>query len=241
MPSILAEQHCFQATENHDKEKFYFCPCSRTLADNFIWVMCCYTIGDVISRHQRMLGKNVMQPTGWDAFGLPAENAAIKNQVPPAAWTYKNIESMRKQMQRLGFAYDWSRELATCNPKYYQWEQWFFLKLYEKGLVYKKNAEVNWDHVDQTVLANEQVVNGRGWRSGALVERREIPQWFFKITAYADELINDLDKLPSWPEQVKVMQKNWIGRSEGVEISLLSLILRNHYKFLQRVPILYLE
>lgn len=214
------EQHCFQAPESHDKEKFYCLSMFPYPSGQFhMGHVRNYTIGDVISRYQRMLGKNVLQPIGWDAFGLPAENAAIKHKVPPAAWTYKNIESMRKQMQRLGFAYDWSRELATCSPEYYHWEQWFFLKLYEKGLVYKKNAEVNWDPVDQTVLANEQVVNGRGWRSGAIVERREIPQWFFKITAYADELIDNLDKLPSWPEQVKVMQKNWIGRSEGVEVT----------------------
>ncbi len=213
------EQHCFQAIENPGKEKFYCLSMFPYPSGQFhIGHVRNYTIGDVISRYQRMLGKNVMQPIGWDAFGLPAENAAIKHKVPPATWTYKNIEGMRKQMQRLGFAYDWNRELATCNPNYYHWEQWFFLKLYEKGLVYKKNAEVNWDPVDQTVLANEQVVNGRGWRSGALVERREIPQWFFKITAYADELIHDLDKLPYWPEQVKTMQKNWIGRSEGIEV-----------------------
>lgn len=214
------EQQCFQAKEDSSKQKFYCLSMFPYPSGQFhMGHVRNYTIGDVISRHQRMLGKNVMQPIGWDAFGLPAENAAIKHKVPPAAWTYKNIESMRKQMERLGFAYDWNREFATCNPGYYRWEQWFFIKLYEKGLVYKKNAEVNWDPVDQTVLANEQVVDGRGWRSGALVERREIPQWFFKITAYADELIDDLDKLPHWPEQVKVMQKNWIGRSEGVEVT----------------------
>jgi leucyl-tRNA synthetase len=212
-------QHCFQATEAADKEKFYCLSMFPYPSGQFhMGHVRNYTIGDVISRYQRMLGKNVLQPIGWDAFGLPAENAAIKHEVPPALWTYQNIAGMRSQMKRLGFAYDWSRELATCQPDYYRWEQWFFLKLYEKGLVYKKNAEVNWDPVDQTVLANEQVVNGRGWRSGALVERRAIPQWFFKITAYADELINDLDKLPHWPEQVKTMQKNWIGRSEGVEV-----------------------
>ena len=177
-----------------------------------------YTIGDVISRYQRMLGKNVLQPMGWDAFGLPAENAAIKNKSAPAAWTYENIDYMRGQLQRLGFGYDWDRELATCRPEYYRWEQWFFTKLCEKGLVYKKMSTVNWDPVDQTVLANEQVIEGRGWRSGALVERKEIPQWFVKITAYADELLNDLDQLDGWPEQVKAMQKNWIGRSEGVEL-----------------------
>ena len=177
-----------------------------------------YTIGDVISRFQRMLGKNVMQPMGWDAFGLPAENAAIKNKVAPAKWTYENVDYMKGQLKRLGFGYDWNRELATCRPEYYRWEQWFFTKLYEKGLVYKKMATVNWDPVDQTVLANEQVIDGRGWRSGALVERKEIPQWFVKITDYAEELLADLDKLEHWPEQVKTMQRNWIGRSEGVEL-----------------------
>ena len=177
-----------------------------------------YTIGDVISRFQRMLGKNVMQPMGWDAFGLPAENAAIKNKVAPAKWTYENVDYMKAQLKRLGFGYDWNRELATCRPEYYRWEQWFFTKLYEKGLVYKKMATVNWDPVDQTVLANEQVIEGRGWRSGALVERKEIPQWFVKITDYAEELLADLDKLEHWPEQVKTMQRNWIGRSEGVEL-----------------------
>lgn len=214
------EQHCFQAKEDSTKQKFYCLSMFPYPSGQFhMGHVRNYTIGDVISRQQRMLGKNVMQPIGWDAFGLPAENAAIKHKVPPATWTYKNIDAMRKQMERLGFAYDWQREFATCNPGYYRWEQWFFLKLYEKGLVYKKNAEVNWDPVDQTVLANEQVVDGRGWRSGALVERREIPQWFFKITAYADQLIDDLDQLTHWPEQVKLMQKNWIGRSEGVEVN----------------------
>lgn len=178
-----------------------------------------YTIGDVISRFQRMRGKNVLQPMGFDAFGLPAENAALKNKVPPANWTYSNIAYMRSQLQQLGYAYDWDRELATCHPDYYRWEQWFFCRLFEKGLVYKKDSEVNWDPVDQTVLANEQVIDGRGWRSGALVERRKIPQWFIKITAYADELLRDLDTLDGWPERVRVMQQNWIGRSEGLEFS----------------------
>ena len=178
-----------------------------------------YTIGDVISRFQRMRGKNVLQPMGWDAFGLPAENAAMKNNVAPAKWTYENIAYMRGQLQQLGYAYDWERELATCHPGYYRWEQWFFCRLFEKGLVYKKEAEVNWDPVDQTVLANEQVIDGRGWRSGALVERRKIPQWFIKITAYAQELLDDLDQLDGWPESVRVMTQNWIGRSEGLEFS----------------------
>ncbi|WP_288744200.1 leucine--tRNA ligase, partial [uncultured Rheinheimera sp.] len=177
-----------------------------------------YTIGDVISRFQRMQGKNVMQPMGWDAFGLPAENAAIANKTAPAKWTYANIDYMKGQLKRLGFGYDWDREVATCKPDYYKWEQWFFTKLFEKGLVYKKMATVNWDPVDQCVLANEQVIDGRGWRSGALVEQRELAQWFIKITDYAEELLQDLDQLDDWPEQVKTMQKNWIGRSEGVEI-----------------------
>lgn len=178
-----------------------------------------YSLGDVISRYQRMQGKNVMQPMGWDAFGLPAENAAIKNKSAPGKWTYQNIDYMRNQLISLGFGYDWSRELATCKQDYYRWEQWFFTKLYEKGLVYKKNASVNWDPVDQTVLANEQVIDGRGWRSGAIVEKKEIPQWFIKITDYAQELLDDLDKLTDWPEQVKTMQRNWIGRSQGVDMT----------------------
>jgi len=177
-----------------------------------------YTIGDVLARYNRMRGYNVLQPMGWDAFGMPAENAAIQNNVAPAKWTYANIDYMRTQLQRLGFAIDWSRELATCSPDYYRWEQWLFTRLFEKGLIYKKLGAVNWDPVDQTVLANEQVIEGRGWRSGALVEKREIPMYYMKITAYADELLDALDGLPGWPEQVKLMQKNWIGRSEGVEI-----------------------
>jgi leucyl-tRNA synthetase len=177
-----------------------------------------YTIGDVITRYQRMQGRNVLQPMGWDAFGLPAENAAIKNQVPPAQWTYENIDYMRNQLRQLGFGYDWERELATCDPEYYRWEQWFFTRLFEQGVVYKKTAVVNWDPVDQTVLANEQVIDGKGWRSGAPVERREIPQWFLKITDYAEELLAGLDTLEGWPEQVRTMQRNWIGRSEGIEM-----------------------
>ncbi|MCK9622877.1 MAG: leucine--tRNA ligase [Methylobacter sp.] len=177
-----------------------------------------YTIGDVISRYQRMLGKNVMQPMGWDAFGLPAENAAMQHGVHPADWTYSNIDYMRDQLKRLGFGYDWSRELATCNPHYYKWEQWFFLKLLEKGLVYKKTAPVNWCPHDMTVLANEQVIDGCCWRCDTQVERKEIAQWFLKITAYADELLASLETLDGWPEQVKTMQANWIGRSEGVEM-----------------------
>ena len=178
-----------------------------------------YSIGDAISRYQRMQGKNVLQPMGWDAFGLPAENAAIKNNVAPAKWTRENIVEMRNQLRQLGFAYDWDREIATCDADYYRWEQWFFTRLFEKGLVYKKMATVNWDPVDHTVLANEQVIEGRGWRSGALIERREIPQWFIRITAYAEELLEGLDKLDGWPEAVRTMQRNWIGKSRGVELA----------------------
>ncbi|MDR2112608.1 MAG: leucine--tRNA ligase [Candidatus Accumulibacter sp.] len=179
-----------------------------------------YTIGDVLSRFHRMRGFNVLQPMGWDAFGMPAENAAIQNGVSPAQWTYSNIEYMKKhQLDRLGFALDWARELTTCKPDYYRWEQWLFTRLFEKGLVYKRHGTVNWDPVDQTVLANEQVIDGRGWRSGALVEKREIPMYYMKITAYAEELLAGLDRLPGWPERVKLMQKNWIGKSEGVRFA----------------------
>ena len=178
-----------------------------------------YTIGDVIARYKRMRGFNVIHPMGWDAFGLPAENAAIANGVPPAQWTYANIDHMRAQLQALGFAIDWSRELATCKPDYYRWEQWLFTRLFEKGVIYKKMATVNWDPVDQTVLANEQVIEGRGWRSGALVEKRDIPMYFFRITQYADELLSGLDALPGWPERVKTMQANWIGKSTGVRLA----------------------
>ncbi|MFQ5487538.1 MAG: leucine--tRNA ligase, partial [Gammaproteobacteria bacterium] len=178
-----------------------------------------YTIGDVIARYQRMQGRNVLQPMGWDAFGLPAENAAMKHGVPPAQWTRDNIDYMRSQLKRLGFGYDWARELATCDPDYYRWEQWLFIRLHEKGLVYKKTAPVNWCPHDCTVLANEQVIEGRCWRCDTAVERREIPQWFMKITAYADELLEGLERLDDWPEQVRTMQRNWIGRSVGVELA----------------------
>jgi leucyl-tRNA synthetase len=213
------DNQTFKVTEQPGKEKFYCLsmfpyPSGRLHMGH----VRNYTIGDVIARYQRMQGKNVLQPMGWDAFGLPAENAAIKNNTAPAKWTYENIQYMKNQLKQLGFGYDWSRELATCRPDYYRWEQWFFTKLYEKGLVYKKMSTVNWDPVDQTVLANEQVIDGRGWRSGALVEQKEIPQWFIKITDYAQELLDDLDQMDEWPEQVKTMQRNWIGRSEGVEM-----------------------
>jgi len=214
------EARSFEVDEDPNKEKFYcltmFPYPSGKLHMGHVRV---FTISDVIARYHRMLGKHVLQPMGWDAFGMPAENAAIKNNVPPAEWTYKNIEDMRGQLNRLGYAYDWTRELTTCRPEYYRWEQWLFTRMFEKGLVYRKNSVVNWDPVDQTVLANEQVIDGRGWRSDALVERREIPQWFMKTTAYADELLDELDRMPGWPDSVKTMQKNWIGRSEGVELS----------------------
>src|SRR5512139_3581270 len=177
-----------------------------------------YTIGDVITRYQRMQGRNVLQPMGWDAFGLPAENAAMANGVPPAKWTYDNIAYMKKQLKSLGFAIDWERELATCKPEYYKWNQWLFLRMLEKGIAYKKTGTVNWDPVDQTVLANEQVIDGRGWRTGALIEKREIPMYYLAITRYADELRAALDGLTEWPERVRTMQANWIGRSEGVDV-----------------------
>lgn len=177
-----------------------------------------YTIGDVLSRFHRMLGFNVLQPMGWDAFGLPAENAALQNKSAPADWTYSNIDYMKHQLKQLGLAIDWKREIATCRPEYYKWEQWFFTQLFKKKLIYKKISTVNWDPIDQTVLANEQVIDGKGWRSGAVVEKKEIPQYFMKITEYAEELLNDLDSLEGWPEQVKIMQKNWIGKSYGCEI-----------------------
>jgi leucyl-tRNA synthetase len=213
------DHHSFVAAEDLSKEKFY-CLAMFPYPSGQLHMghVRNYTIGDVIARYQRMLGKNVLQPIGWDAFGLPAENAAIKHGIPPAQWTERNIAYMREQFKRLGFAYDWKREIKTCDPDYYRWEQWLFLRLYEKGLAYRKNAVVNWDPVDQTVLANEQVVNGRGWRSGAVIERREIPQWFLKITDYADELLDSLDTLTGWPEQVVSMQRNWIGRSTGAII-----------------------
>ncbi|RRW72791.1 leucine--tRNA ligase [Pantoea dispersa] len=214
------ENETFKVTEQEGKEKYYCLsmlpyPSGRLHMGH----VRNYTIGDVIARYQRMLGKNVLQPIGWDAFGLPAEGAAVKNNTAPAPWTYDNIEYMKNQLKLLGFGYDWSRELATCQPEYYRWEQWFFTKLYEKGLVYKKTSAVNWCPNDQTVLANEQVIDGCCWRCDTKVERKEIPQWFVKITDYAEELLNDLDKLEDWPEQVKTMQRNWIGRSEGVEIT----------------------
>ena len=215
-----AKNLTFKAVEKVDKEKFYCLsmfpyPSGRLHMGH----VRNYTIGDVISRFQRLNGKNVMQPIGWDAFGLPAENAAIKNNSAPAKWTYENIEYMKGQLKMLGLGYDWDREIATCTPEYYRWEQWFFTELYKKGLVYKKTSSVNWCPNDQTVLANEQVQDGCCWRCDTPVEQKEIPQWFIKITAYAEELLTDLDKLDGWPEMVKTMQRNWIGRSEGLTMT----------------------
>ncbi len=209
----------FAAAETSDKPKYYCLsmfpyPSGRLHMGH----VRNYTIGDVLSRFHKMKGFNVTQPMGWDAFGLPAENAAIANKTAPAKWTYENIEHMKTQLKQLGLGIDWDREIATCKPEYYKWEQWLFTELFKKGLIYKKTATVNWDPVDGTVLANEQVIDGRGWRSGALVEKRDIPQYFMKITAYAEELLNDLDKLEGWPEQVKTMQRNWIGKSYGCEV-----------------------
>lgn len=213
------KHQCFEVNEDMSQEKFY---CLSMLpypsGDLHMGHVRNYTIGDVISRYEMQKGRNVLQPMGWDAFGLPAENAAIARKIPPAEWTYQNIEKMRSQFKRLGLAYDWRREVTTCKPDYYRWEQWLFVQLFKKGLAYKKNSVVNWDPVDHTVLANEQVIDGKGWRSGAPVERREISQWFLRITNYAEELLSGLNELKEWPDQVKTMQRNWIGQSEGVTI-----------------------
>jgi leucyl-tRNA synthetase len=213
------ENRCFVAREDAARNKYYCLSmfpypsgrCHMGHVRN-------YTIGDVLSRFMRMNGRNVLQPMGWDAFGLPAENAAMANAVPPAKWTRDNIAYMRMQLKSLGFAIDWSRELATCDPAYYRWNQWLFLRMLEKGIAYRKTGQVNWDPVDKTVLANEQVIDGRGWRTGALIEKREIPMYYLRITDYAPELLAALDQMPGWPERVRTMQANWIGRSEGVNI-----------------------
>jgi len=215
-----ADHESFRAVEDPARDKFY-CLCMFPYPSGRLHMghVRNYTIGDVIARYQRMLGRNVLQPMGWDAFGLPAENAAMAKGVAPAAWTWDNIAYMRRQLQSLGLGIDWSREFATCQPQYYRWNQWLFLRLLEKGLVYQTTGNVNWDPVDQTVLANEQVIDGRGWRTGAVIEKREIPMYYLRITAYADELLEALDTLSDWPERVRLMQANWIGRSEGVEIA----------------------
>ncbi len=213
------EQRCFEATEDPARDKYYCLsmfpyPSGRLHMGH----VRNYTIGDVLSRFMRMNGKNVLQPMGWDAFGLPAENAAMANGVPPAKWTLDNIAHMKTQLKALGFALDWSRELTTCDPRYYRWNQWMFLRMLEMGIAYQKTGVVNWDPVDKTVLANEQVIDGRGWRTGALVEKREIPMYYLKITAYADDLLRTLDGMQGWPERVRTMQANWIGKSQGVRI-----------------------
>jgi leucyl-tRNA synthetase len=217
--SYWDQEHTFSVSEDSKKPKYYclsmFPYPSGKLHMGHVRN---YTIGDVLSRFHRMLGFNVLQPMGWDAFGLPAENAALQNKSAPAAWTYSNIDYMKHQLKQLGLAIDWKREIATCRPEYYKWEQWLFTELFKKKLIYKKISTVNWDPVDQTVLANEQVIDGKGWRSGAVIEKKEIPQYFMKITDYADELLRDLDELEGWPEQVKTMQRNWIGKSHGCEI-----------------------
>ena len=214
-----AHNRTYQAREDQTRPK-YFCLSMFPYPSGKLHMghVRNYTIGDVLARSHRMKGFNVLQPMGWDAFGLPAENAALQHQVPPAQWTYQNIDTMKGQLKSLGLAIDWDRELATCRPDYYRWEQWLITRLFKKGLLYQKTGTVNWDPVDQTVLANEQVIEGRGWRSGALVEKREIPMYYLRITAYAEELLQELDNLPGWPEQVKTMQRNWIGRSEGARI-----------------------
>src|SRR5712671_1724543 len=225
-------ERCFEAKEDSTRAKYYCLsmfpyPSGRLHMGH----VRNYAIGDVLARFMRMQGLNVLQPMGWDAFGLPAENAAMANKVPPAKWTYDNIAYMKRQLKSLGFALDWERELATCKPDYYKWNQWLFTRLFRKGLAYKKTGVVNWDPVDQTVLANEQVIEGRGWRTGALVEKREIPMYFFRITQYAEELLGALDGMDGWPEQVKLMQKNWIGRSEGVKIGF-EYVLESQKKIL---------
>lgn len=238
--ALWEQAKCFSTAEDLHKEKFY-CLAMFPYPSGVLHIghVRNYTLSDVVARYQRMLGKNVLHPIGWDAFGLPAENAAIKHGVDPKAWTEQNIADMRAQFKRLGYSYDWKRELATCDASYYQWEQWLFLQLYAKGLVYKKKAKVNWDPVDKTVLANEQVIDGKGWRSGATVEQLEIPQWFIKISAYADELLTSLNDLPNWPKQVVSMQKNWIGKSTGVEVKFVIDELTSLYTFTTRVDTIF--
>ena len=218
------DNQVYKVLEDPEKESFYsLCMFPYPSGRLHMGHVRNYTIGDVITRYQRMLGKNVLQPMGWDAFGLPAENAAMKHGVAPAIWTHENISYMRDQLIRLGFGYDWDRELATCDPEYYHWEQWLFTRLLKKGLVYKRTAPVNWCPHDQTVLANEQVVDGCCWRCDTAVERREIPQWFMKITEYAEELLSSLDEMDGWPEAVRTMQRNWIGKSQGVEMQFTAI------------------
>ncbi len=213
------QQHSFEAKEDDTRQKYY-CLCMFPYPSGRLHMghVRNYTIGDVLTRFMRMSGRNVLQPMGWDAFGLPAENAAIANGVPPAKWTFDNIAYMKMQFKSLGIALDWSRELTTCSPDYYRWTQWLFLRMLEKGVAYQKTGVVNWDPVDKTVLANEQVIDGRGWRTGAVIEKREIPMYYLKITDYAEDLLDALKNMQGWPERVRAMQANWIGRSEGVRL-----------------------
>ena len=220
--SLWNARDAYRVTEDASKKKFYACSMLPYPSGKLhMGHVRNYTINDMLTRYLRMNGYNVLMPMGWDAFGLPAENAALKNGVPPAKWTYENIAYMKKQMQAMGLAIDWSREVATCDASYYKWNQWLFLKMLEKGVAYRKTQVVNWDPVDQTVLANEQVIDGKGWRTGAVVEKREIPGYYLKITDYAEELLDFVtgDKLPGWPDRVKLMQENWIGKSTGVRFA----------------------
>ena len=234
------EHGTFRAVEDPTREKYY-CLCMFPYPSGRLHMghVRNYTIGDVLTRYHRMKGYNVMQPMGWDAFGLPAENAAMANAVPPAKWTYDNIAYMKKQMQAMGLAIDWSREVATCDASYYKWNQWFFLKMLEKGIAYRKTQVVNWDPVDQTVLANEQVIDGKGWRTGAVVEKREIPGYYLKITDYAQELLDHVQignpkaTLHGWPDKVRLMQENWIGKSEGLRFAFTHVIRDAHGQLLQ--------
>ncbi len=213
------QHHSFEAKEDDSRAKYY-CLCMFPYPSGRLHMghVRNYTIGDALTRFMRMHGRNVLQPMGWDAFGLPAENAAIANGVPPAKWTLDNIAHMKAQLKSLGYGLDWKRELTTCRPEYYRWNQWLFLRMLEKGIAYQKTGVVNWDPVDKTVLANEQVIDGKGWRTGAIIEKREIPMYYLKITAYAEDLLDELNRMPDWPERVRVMQANWIGRSEGVRL-----------------------
>src|SRR6476620_9620892 len=218
--SHWTSRDAYRVVEDERRKKFYACSMLPYPSGKLhMGHVRNYTINDMLTRYLRMNGYNVLMPMGWDAFGLPAENAALKNGVPPAKWTYDNIAYMKRQMQAMGLAIDWSREIASCDPEYYKWNQWFFLRMLEKGIAYKKTGVVNWDPADQTVLANEQVIDGRGWRSGAPVEKREIPMYYLRITDYAEELLAYLDRMPGWPERVKTMQANWIGKSVGVRFA----------------------
>ena len=228
---LWANKECFVAGNDFNKPKYYCLPMFAYPSGKLhMGHVRNYTISDVLARFYRLQGYNVLHPFGWDAFGLPAENAAIENKQSPSKWTKDNIAYMKHQLKCLGISFDWSKEIATCDPSYYKWQQWIFIKLYQHGLIYKKNAIVNWDPVDKTVLANEQVIDGKGWRSGALVESKSIPMYFIKITDYVDKLLLGLDKLKQWPDSVKLMQKNWIGKQNGVLVSFLQYKTSNYLK-----------